>query len=199
VLPNNFDELDALLKLREEINMLAEGNCSVYVIISQLHPQTYGGYRLSPVGKSYEEMDRTITRDKNVQIKVNEISNVAKTELYKKNAVEYVRYKNDKLDDFDSMVNDSYLTINHLQGITHHYRRVIILINTDLTQRMACIIFPDEKYTLTASLHKQKEDMSLYHVQLKDKFKDGKCVSLKEFLKYVNKGLYSEFTKFNSF
>jgi hypothetical protein len=35
--------------------------------------------------------------------------------------------------------------------------------------------------------------MSLYHVQLKDKFKDAKTVSLEEFLKYVNKGLYSEF------
>jgi hypothetical protein len=59
---------------------------------------------------------------------------------------------------------------------------------------MACIIFPDEEYTLTASLHKQKKDMSLYHVHLKDKFKDAKSVSLEEFLKYVNKGLYSEFT-----
>jgi hypothetical protein len=33
---------------------------------------------------------------------------------------------------------------------------------------MTYIIFPDEEYTLTASLHKQKKDMSLYHVQLKD-------------------------------
>jgi hypothetical protein len=49
-----------------------------------------------------------------VQAKVNEIRNVVKTELYKKNAVEYVRYNKDVLDDFDSMVNDSYLTINHL-------------------------------------------------------------------------------------
>jgi hypothetical protein len=92
-----------------------------------------------------------------VQAKVNEIRNVVKTELYKKNAVEYVRYNKDILDDFDSMVNDSYLTINHLKGIAYHYRRIIIIINTDLTQRMACIIFPDEEYILTASLHKQKK------------------------------------------
>jgi hypothetical protein len=59
---------------------------------------------------------------------------------------------------------------------------------------MAWIIFPDEEYILTASLHKQKKDISLYHVQLKDKFKDAKSVSPEEFLKYVNKGLYSEFT-----
>jgi hypothetical protein len=52
------------------------------------------------------------------------------------------------------MLNDSYLTINHLEGIAHHYRRVIIIINTDPTQRIACIIFPDEEYILTASLHK---------------------------------------------
>jgi hypothetical protein len=87
------------------------------------------------------------------------------------------------------MINDTYLTINHLQGIAHHYRKIIIIINTDLTQCTACIIFPDEEYTLTASLHKQKKDMSLYHVKLKDKFKDAKSVSLEEFLKYVNKGL----------
>jgi hypothetical protein len=76
-------------------------------------------------------MDRTITRDKNVQAKVNEIRNAAKTELFKKNAVEYERYYNEILDDFDGMVNDSYLTINHLQGIAHHYRRVIVIIDTD--------------------------------------------------------------------
>jgi hypothetical protein len=35
--------------------------------------------------------------------------------------------------------------------------------------------------------------MSLYHDQLKDKFKDVKSVSLEEFIKYFNKGLYSEF------
>jgi hypothetical protein len=85
------------------------------------------------------------------------------------------------------MVDDSYLILNHLQGIAHHYRRVIIIINTDPTQRMVCIIFPEEEYTLTTSLHKQKKDMSLYHVHLKDKFKNTKSVSLEEFLKYVNK------------
>jgi hypothetical protein len=58
---------------------------------------------------------------------------------------------------------------------------------------VACIIFPDEEYTLTASLHKQKKDMSLYHVHLKDKFKDAKSVSLEEFLKYDNNGLFLEF------
>jgi hypothetical protein len=36
--------------------------------------------------------------------------------------------------------------------------------------------------------------MSLYHVHLKDKFKNTKSVSLEEFLKYVNKWLYSKFT-----
>jgi hypothetical protein len=91
------------------------------------------------------------------------------------------------------MVNDSYLTINHLQGIAYHYRRVIIIINTDPTQRMACIIFPIEEFTLTASLHKQKIDMCLYYVQLKNKFKDTKSESVEQFLKYVNKVLYSQF------
>jgi hypothetical protein len=43
VLPNNFDELDALLKLREDINIVGDWNCSAYAIMSQLYPQTYGG------------------------------------------------------------------------------------------------------------------------------------------------------------
>jgi hypothetical protein len=45
VLSNNFDELDVLLKLREEINMLGDGNYSVYAIMSHLYPQTYGVFR----------------------------------------------------------------------------------------------------------------------------------------------------------
>jgi hypothetical protein len=51
------------------------------------------------------------------------------------------------------------------------------------------------------SLHKQKKDMNLYHVQLKDKFKDANSASLEEFLKYVNKGnkkgYYRKITKTN--
>jgi hypothetical protein len=34
------DELDELLKLREEINMHGDGNCTTYAVISQLYPQT---------------------------------------------------------------------------------------------------------------------------------------------------------------
>jgi hypothetical protein len=74
--------------------------------MSQLYPQTYCGCRLNPDRKSYEEMNRTITQDKNVQAKANEIRNDAKKELYKKNAKEHVRYNKDILE-FDSMVNDS--------------------------------------------------------------------------------------------
>jgi hypothetical protein len=40
---NNEDELDDLLKLREEINMVGDGNCSVYALMSQLYPEIYGG------------------------------------------------------------------------------------------------------------------------------------------------------------
>jgi hypothetical protein len=32
-----------LLRQREDINLLGDGNCSVYKIISQLYPETYGG------------------------------------------------------------------------------------------------------------------------------------------------------------
>jgi hypothetical protein len=44
--------------------------------------------------------------------------------LKQNNAVEFIRYNNGILDDFDNIVNDSYLTINHLHGIADHYRRV---------------------------------------------------------------------------
>jgi hypothetical protein len=65
-LPTPSDELDELLKLREEINMIDERNCTVYAIISQLYPQTYGGYRLSSDNKTLNETYKQITLDKNV-------------------------------------------------------------------------------------------------------------------------------------
>jgi hypothetical protein len=49
------DEVDELLKLREEINIVGDENCSVYAIMSQLYPQTYGGHRLSPTYKNIVE------------------------------------------------------------------------------------------------------------------------------------------------
>jgi hypothetical protein len=50
------------LKLREKINMVGDGNCSVYTIMSQLYPQTFGGYRLSSDNKKCSEVYKTIER-----------------------------------------------------------------------------------------------------------------------------------------
>jgi hypothetical protein len=52
--------------------------------MSQLYPETFGGYRLSPTGKTEEEADRRITKDKNVQAKVQEIRNIAIKKLSEK-------------------------------------------------------------------------------------------------------------------
>jgi hypothetical protein len=41
--PGPSDELDELLKLRVNINMMGDWNCTVYAIMSQLYPQTYDG------------------------------------------------------------------------------------------------------------------------------------------------------------
>jgi hypothetical protein len=71
------DELDELLKLREEINMHGDGNCTTYAVISQLYPQTFGGYRLKPGPSSRE----SITKNPEVMKKVEEIRKVADTSI----------------------------------------------------------------------------------------------------------------------
>jgi hypothetical protein len=43
------------------------------------------------------------------------------------------------------------------------------------------LFFPDEEYTLTASRHSLKRDISLYNISFKDKFNNAKGVSLVNF------------------
>jgi hypothetical protein len=76
--------LDELLKLIEVINMLGDGNCTVYALMSQLYPQRYGGNRLSPICETEEEATRRITDNKNVQAVVKEIRGVAIQKLSQK-------------------------------------------------------------------------------------------------------------------
>jgi hypothetical protein len=94
--PKPPDELDELLKLREEINILSNGNCSVYTIINQLYPQTYGGYRLSADKKTSRETYKTISKDVNVQVK--EIRNVAVLKLYENNPVDFGSMTMERMD-----------------------------------------------------------------------------------------------------
>jgi hypothetical protein len=89
-----------LLKLREEINMVGNGNCSVYAIMSQLYPQAYGGYRLRG-DKKNSEGNKTITTDVNVQAKVKEIRKVAIDKLCENNPEDFVRY-----DNIEEVLND---------------------------------------------------------------------------------------------
>jgi hypothetical protein len=138
--------------------MMGDGNCTLYAIMSQLYLQTYGGYRLRADNKTDDEAKRTITYDKNVQAVVNQIRDVAVQKLSKNRPADYTDDVGEEK--FDELLNSEFLTVNHLAVLAQHYNRVIIVINTDLTQRMTSVYFPEEGYEVNASFNKQRQDMS---------------------------------------
>jgi hypothetical protein len=95
------------------------GNCTIYAIMSQLYPQMYGGYRLSPIGKTEEEARRKITKDKDVQAVVNQIRSVAIEKLRKKRPADYT----DDIpeESFQQLLHAEFLTVNHLAVLAQHY------------------------------------------------------------------------------
>jgi hypothetical protein len=190
--PGPSDELDELLKLRVDINMLGDGTCTVYAIMSQLYPQTYGGYRLSPDNKTPEQAYRTITYDRNVQAVVNQIRGVAIQKLSQNRPPDYTDDVEEE--SFPQLLYSEYLTVNHLSVLAQHYNRVIVVINTDPTQRMTSVYSPQEGYDVNASLNKEKKDMSAYHAPLKTRFDGTHQVPILEFITYVNNGLETKFT-----
>jgi hypothetical protein len=97
--------------------------------MSQLYPQTYGGYRLSPDNKSPEEAYRTIT-----------IRGVVIQKLSQNRPADYTHTVGEEL--FDKLLNSEFLTVNHLAVLAQHYNRVIIVINTDQTQCMTSVYSP---------------------------------------------------------
>jgi hypothetical protein len=123
--------------------MVGDGNCTVYAIMSQLYPQTYGGYRLCSDNKSDEEINRTITYDKNVQAVVNQIRGVAIQKLSQKRPADYTNTVEEE--SFNAMLHSEYLTVNHLPGLAQHYSRVIVVINTAPAHRMTSVYFPKER------------------------------------------------------
>jgi hypothetical protein len=131
--------------------MVGDGNCSVYAIMSQLYPQTYGGYRLCPDNKSQQEADRTITYDRNVQAVVNQIRSVAIQKLSQKRPAGYTNTVEGE--SFQQLLHSEYLTVNHLAVLAQHYNRVIVVINP--TQRMTIVYFPREGYEFSVSLIKK--------------------------------------------
>jgi TorA maturation chaperone TorD len=180
-----------LLKLREIINMLGYGNCTVYAIMSQLYPQTYGGYRLSPTNKTQAEAYRQITLDKDVQATVKEIRGVAIQKQSNKNPAHY----GDGIEEsFNQLLHSEYLTVNHLAVLAQHYSRVIVVINTDATQPMTSVYFPREGYEFTASLNKANKDMSAYHVRLSMRFNRAKTVPILDFITYLNANMGTKVT-----
>jgi hypothetical protein len=184
--------LDELLKLGEKINMLGDGNCTVYALMSQLYPQTYGGYRLSATGKSQEEADRTITKDRNVQAVVKEIRGVVIQKLSQKWPADYTNTVEEE--SFQQLLHSEYLTVNHLAVLAQHCNRVIVVIKTDPTQRMTIVYFPKEGYELAASLNRANNSMSTYHLPLHMRFNSVHTVPILEFITYVNSNMGSKFT-----
>jgi hypothetical protein len=168
------DELDELLKLREEINMYGDGNCTTYVVISQLYPQSFGGYRLKP-GRSPHE---SITKNPEVMKKVEEIRLVADRSIL--NAEDASAFS-DGEESVGDMAKHPWMSINHAPGIAAHYNRVIVVINPTETERMTSVFF-----SLPGC------DLSSYYVTLKDKFSND--ININQFLKYANKELHMNLT-----
>jgi hypothetical protein len=190
--PSPADELDELLKLRQVINMVGDGNCTVYAIMSQLYPQTYRGYRLCPDDKSQLEVDRTITYDRNVQATVQEIRGVAIQKLSQKRPADYTNTVEEE--SFNAMLHSEYLTANHLVVLAQHYNRVIVVINTHPTQHMTNVYFPKEGHEFSASLIKGTNDMSAYHLPIQMRFNGVHTVRILEFITYVNNYMGTKFT-----
>jgi hypothetical protein len=181
------DELDVLLKLREEINMYGDGNCTTYVVISQLYPQTFGGYRLKP-GCSPEQL---ISKNPEVQKKVREIRVVTVSSITN---IENVFEFGDDEESVGDMAEHTWMSINHAPGIAAHYNRVIVVINPGETSRMTKVFLPLEKCDFTVSLSLFDRDMSSYHMLLKDKFNDPNGVSEDWFLQHANEVLHGNLT-----
>jgi hypothetical protein len=134
------DEVDELLKMRALINMIPDGNCSLYAIMSQLNPQTYGGQFLCPNPLAFSPDYVRVTNNPQVQAKVREIRKIAAAVLD-----EYDIWKfgaNDTVGEkFGHMRDETFLTINHARGIATHYKKVIVIINPTETERMTSIFF----------------------------------------------------------
>jgi hypothetical protein len=172
--------------------MLGDGNCTVYAIMSHLYWQTYGGYRLCPNNKSQQEINRTITYDKNVQAVVNQIKCVSIQKLSQKRPADYTNTVEE--DSFPQLLYSEYLTVNHLSVLTQHYNRVIVVINTHPTQRMTTVYFPKEGYEFSASLIKGTNDMSAYRLPIQMRFNGVHTVPILEFITYVNNNMGTKFT-----
>jgi hypothetical protein len=160
--------------------------------MSQLYPQTYGGFRLCPDNKSQQEVDRTITYDRNVQAVANQIRGVAIQKLSQKRPADYTNTVEGE--SFPELLNAEYLTVNHLPGLAQHYSRVIVVIDTAPAHRMTTVYFPKEGYEFSASLMKGTNDMSAYRLPIQMRFNGVHTVPILEFITYVNNNMKTKFT-----
>jgi hypothetical protein len=167
--------------------MYGDGNCTTYVVISQLYPQTFGGNRLKP-GRSPRE---SITTNPEVMKKVKEIRLVADSSILN---TEDASAFGDEEESVDQMVKHTWMSINHAPGIAAHYNRVIVVINPGETSRMTKVFLPLPKCDFTVSLTLFDRDMSSYHMLLKDKFNDPNDVNVDVFVQLGNKLLHAELT-----
>jgi hypothetical protein len=154
------DELDELLKLRQEINMIADGNCTVYAVISQLYPQTFGGYVLCPSPSAFST---DYVRASKAREKMREIRQIANSSITNN---EDASAFGDEVESVGDMEKHTWMSIEHAPRITAHYNRVIVVINPGVTSRMTKVFLPLQKCDFTVSLSLFDRDMSLYHMLL---------------------------------
>jgi hypothetical protein len=184
----NKNELDELLKLRQEINMIADGNCTVYAVISQLYPQTFGEYVLCPSPSGFTTNYLRVSKARE---KVREIRQIANSSITNN---EDASAFGDKTESVGEMAKGTWMSIEHPPGITAHYNRVIVVINPGVTSHMTKVFLPLQKCDFTVSLSLFNRDMSSYHMLLKDKFTDPNDVNVDVFVQLANELLHAELT-----
>jgi hypothetical protein len=160
----------------------------VYAVISQLYPQTFGGYILSPDRSAFAPDHVRVMK---AQEKVREIRQIANSSITNN---EDAFWFGDKEESVCQMSKHTWMGINHAAGIADHYNRVVVVINPDVGQRTTSVFFPLRGCDFTTSITLWDRDMSAYYIPLKDKLNNNSDIySVDQFVRHINEVLNTNF------
>jgi hypothetical protein len=148
-----------------------------------LYPEKFGGYVLSP---SSSAITTDYVRSAKAADKVREIRQIANTSITKNKEVFSF---GDEIESADQMAKHTWMSINHAPGIAAYYKRVVVVINPDVAQRMTAVYFPVQGCDFTASITLWDRDMSAYYIPLKDKLNNNNNYSVDDFVRHINEVL----------
>jgi hypothetical protein len=93
------------------------------------------------------------------------------------------------------MAKHTWMSLNHVLGVTAWYNRVIMVINPDVAQRMTSIYFPVRGCNFGASITLWERDMSAYYIPLKDKLtSNSDTITVDDFVWHINEVLKTNFS-----